>query len=437
MSLINKMLKELDRRHAGHQVGDADSGAQDVLNALRPVKERRLGSEMFWWILATMMLAMVAWLSWVMWQMMPRPIVTDKTLPVMARPATVNVGAGGLPATAPAPPVNAPAVAEQPAVPTSPPPTPPVAAPIRTVPANAAKSETTAAKPDILKLATEIATPIPERRVRVVPTAPKEASSPAQKPIAPAQDAGKVPGAATPARSVAPPAMQTLPQIAAVKPAPADTPAPPRSATPVVEPRIDRQASGRPADVAETLYRRAVGFINQGRVSEGIEELRGALGADPRHDSARQTLVALLLEQKRSEEAAGFLQQGLAVSPSNSGFTMLLARIMVEHQDVPGALSLLQKYAAAGAGNADYRAFTAALLQQQSRHKEAVDEYLAALRVAPQAGVWWVGLAISQEAMEKKSDAFESFQRARATRSLSPDVAAYAEQRVRQLQPAQ
>lgn len=125
------------------------------------------------------------------------------------------------------------------------------------------------------------------------------------------------------------------------------------------------------------------------------------------------------------------------MSPSNSGFTMLLARIMVEHQDVPGALALLQKYAAAGAGNADYRAFTAALLQQQSRHKEAVDEYLAALRIAPQAGVWWVGLAISQEAMEKKSDAFESFQRARATRSLSPDVAAYAEQRVRQLQPAQ
>jgi MSHA biogenesis protein MshN len=231
--------------------------------------------------------------------------------------------------------------------------------------------------------------------------------------------------------------MQTLPQIAAVKPASAETPAPLRPATPVVEPRIDRQASGRPAEVAETLYRRAVGFINQGRVSEGIEELRGALGADPRHDSARQTLVALLLEQKRSEEAAGFLQQGLAVSPSNSGFTMLLARIMVEHQDVPGALALLQKHAAAGAGNADYRAFTAALLQQQSRHKESVDEYLAALRIAPQTGVWWVGLAISQEAMEKKSDAFESFQRARATRSLSPDVAAYAEQRVRQLQPAQ
>ncbi|MCC6201976.1 MAG: tetratricopeptide repeat protein [Gammaproteobacteria bacterium] len=189
--------------------------------------------------------------------------------------------------------------------------------------------------------------------------------------------------------------------------------------------------------MAETLYRRAVGFINQGRVSEGIEELRGALVADARHDSARQTLVALLLEQKRSEEAAGFLQQGLAASPGNSGFAMLLARVMVEHQDAPGALALLQKYAAAGAGNADYRAFTAALLQQQSRHREAADEYLAALRISPQAGVWWVGLAISQEAMDRKGEAFESFQRARGTRSLSPEVAAYAEQRVRQLQPAQ
>ncbi|MGZ9026739.1 MAG: hypothetical protein ACXW2U_05690, partial [Telluria sp.] len=45
---------------------------------------------------------------------------------------------------------------------------------------------------------------------------------------------------------------------------------------------------------AETEYRRALAGLQEGRVHESIAALERALAIDPRHDSARQTLVGLL-----------------------------------------------------------------------------------------------------------------------------------------------
>ena len=47
---------------------------------------------------------------------------------------------------------------------------------------------------------------------------------------------------------------------------------------------------------AETEFRRAAVFLNQGRVSEAQAHLALALKADPAHAAARQAYVALLLE---------------------------------------------------------------------------------------------------------------------------------------------
>jgi MSHA biogenesis protein MshN len=301
------------------------------------------------------------------------------------------------------------------------------------------------ARPDALKLATEIATPIPTRRSKAtgetgsrVTSEPspvvKRSGNAAPKPAIPPVAVLTPPVPAAPTKSVAAPVPQSKD---AVRTPDAGLPAAVAVARPVgplSEPRIEKRDSVVAPQTAEGLYRRGVGLINQGRVSEGTEDLRGALSMDARHDAARQTLIAMLLDQKRQDEAAVYLQQGLALNPANTAFAMLLARIMVERQDVQGALSLLQKHAAAASNNAEYRAFEAALLQRQSRHKEAAEEYAAALRISPQAGMWWVGLGISQEALEQRAEALESFQRARQTRSLNADVLAYVDQRVKQLQ---
>ena len=70
----------------------------------------------------------------------------------------------------------------------------------------------------------------------------------------------------------------------------------------------------------------------------------------------------------------------------------------------------------------------------QSRHKEAVQHYQAAVRMAPNAGVWLMGLGISLEAEHQLSEAQEAFRRARGSNSLNPELTAFVDQRLRQIQ---
>jgi MSHA biogenesis protein MshN len=197
--------------------------------------------------------------------------------------------------------------------------------------------------------------------------------------------------------------------------------------------QIDKKVSGTSRDRAEIEYRRAVALVNQGRVSEGLDALRGVLLLDPGYEVARQMLVALYMEQRRTEDAIVVLQQGLEANSANNAFAMLLARLMVDRRDVAGALDVLRKFAPAAGRNAEYHAFTAALYQRLSRHEDAISEYRVALQLVPNSASWWAGLAISQEASDRRKEAANSYRRARET-GANGELLAYIEQRLKLLQ---
>jgi MSHA biogenesis protein MshN len=377
MSLINKMLRDLDKRHAasGALAGPATLGMSQHAH---PVAGRALASDMFWRIMAAAMLFAVGWVAWVVWQMMPRPVVTELVYQ-QAKPVPVASTAISDPA---------PRVAVAAAAPRA----EPIPAAVAPAPA-AAPRATGKGSVDMLRLATELTTPIPQRR-SASRSAPKAASAPAK--VASAQ--------------------------------------PVRAAEPAGKGTIDRRANTSAKYRADQEFRRAVNLVNQGRVAEGMDGFRNALEIDPAHEAARQTLVALLLEAKRVDEAATVLQAGLTVNPDNTGFAMLLARILVERNDVPNALFVLQRHAAPPNRNPDFHAFAAALYQRLGRHKEAIDQYETALRLAPSAGVWWVGLGISFQAAEQSKEALEAYTHAKSSGNLAPELLAFVDQRLKQLQ---
>ena len=145
-------------------------------------------------------------------------------------------------------------------------------------------------------------------------------------------------------------------------------------------------------------------------------------------------MVALQIESKRYDEAVQTLGEGIAASPKNIQFVMLLARLLVERNDAAGALAVLDKHGAGAEANPDFRAFRAALQQRMGRHAEAIEEYRAALALSPGTGQWWIGLGISQQAQAQGKDALESFRRAKGAGNLTPELVSYVDQRIRQLQ---
>lgn len=189
-----------------------------------------------------------------------------------------------------------------------------------------------------------------------------------------------------------------------------------------------------PKERAESEYRKALGLLGQGRQNEALAGFGAALQADPVHVNARLGLVDLLLEQQRLADAQAMLEEGLGLTPGQPQLTMRLARIQIERNDLRGASATLQKASAAAASNAEFHALHAAVLQRLTLHKDAVTEYQAALRLVPQAGVWWMGLGISLEADGRSAEAREAFQKARASGALSAELDRFVEQKLRQLQ---
>lgn len=420
MSIINRMLQELDRRHAAEGPSTAPGTSPGKLAGnVRTVKPARTGLSAFWWIAALVVLVAAAGVAYVTWYG-PYRQAASRVAPASPGPKTPAAPRGPAAAAPPAPgPASAPA---------APPATPPPGTPAT----QGAQAEAPLQQPpkvDMLRLATEIDTPVAERRAAPARAAPPRSSVDRET-----------------VRAKPPPA----PEKATAAPAQTPSPATPHAAQPAPSKpvaslhalrgaatdhgRIDKRVSQSTRDRAEGEFRRAMTFVNQGRMSEGMDGLRSALALDPTYEEARQTLVSLLLEAKRTDDAAVALEEGLSLNSFNSGFAMLLARIRVERGNLGGALDLLQKHESAAQANGEYRAFVAALLQRLNRHDEAIREYLAALTIAPGVGAWWIGLGISQEASSRGKEAAESFRRAKLTGTLNTNLAAYADQRLRQLQ---
>jgi MSHA biogenesis protein MshN len=236
-----------------------------------------------------------------------------------------------------------------------------------------------------------------------------------------------------PAAVAAPPAaLKDAPKAPAVAQVSRAADKPPAGTTAKAE--IEKQVrQPTPRELADHEYRKAASGLQQGRLAEAQEGFRAALNLHPGHHGARQGMVGLMLQSKSYGDAERALQEGIRLAPEQIGFAMTLARLQVDRGDTAGAVATLQGGAGHAHGSPDYLAFLAALLQRQGRHEDAIEQFNAALRGKPNTGVWWLGLGMSLQTLNRVAEAQEAYRRAKAS-NLNPELTAFADQRLRQLQ---
>lgn len=388
MSIINQMLQELEQRHAN---GAAAGSMAGQVRAAPQVRSTHAA----WWVAATLAVLLIGLLAWLWWR--PVPLAKPASSPAVTPPQLELKLAPDLHA------VPVPVALETPAVTSA----PPVAAAVEATPAVPAPIEekvvVNEAPGKIDSSRERVATPVP-------PVAPLASNKPAMAKKQGAEDTR--------------PATRSNAAVAA----------PGAAVAPEPSLMLDKKIRElTPQQQAENDYRKATGLVQQGRVAEAISLLEHVLQTDAKNAAARQTLIALLLNGKRQDEAARRAQDGLNLDPKQAGFAMILARLQIEKGEQQLAIATLQRTLPHALDRPEYQAFLAAVLQREGQHKEAVEQYLAALRKAPQNGLWWMGLGISLQADNRAAEAREAFSRARDSNNLSPELLAFVEQKLKQL----
>jgi len=491
MSVINKMLQDLDKRGAAAP-GGVEGTAQSP-PAPSPGSRRRAGGrEIAAW--ALVVLLAVGGVSVALWfwpespdeelkkgppaqvaevkpapaaqpapavQPAPAAVTTSEPKPVEAppkpeesppKPEVAPSKVEEIPA--PKPPASAAPAAPTATAPAPPPPTPP---PAPASPPSVAKTPPTPAPAAVVAQASVAPPPMKAKPAAPKPAAPVE--EPKVERRAPERKEGTItiskrPPAPAPLAAAEKTAPKARPKVAEAKVAPpvarevTEPPAKPAAApegpvasvtkpAPAVEDKgsisIEKQESSR-AELATREFRSALDLMNQGRVELALGTFAGALRLDPKHVATRQTMVVLLLERGRLADAQSVLRDGLAALPGHVEWAMLLARIQVDAGDAAGALATLEQALPHAKDRPDYHAFTGTLLQMQGRHRDAIASYEIAVRLSPTNGRWLTGLAISLEEEKRVPEAREAYGRALATRTLGQDLQAFVERKLGQLQ---
>lgn len=182
--------------------------------------------------------------------------------------------------------------------------------------------------------------------------------------------------------------------------------------------------------VRKRLYQKALNEAAGGRADLAIQHLETLLIKYPTDIPLRESLAKILLEHSKTERASKVLEVGMRDFPHHRPFTQLQARIFVNQGKLTQALQMLRAAAPTLDKDPEYYAFIAALYQRLNKPALAARLYNRLLHYQPRNSVWWTGLGISLEASGNLNAALDAYQRGEATGTLNAELQTYVENRI-------
>lgn len=417
MSLINKMLVDLDLRKDGEAVVHAP-----IYNDLRPAAGGPRAAATTRYRLPIIAAASAILLGTAYW--LYTPGTESPVVRAPAAPAERIALAPKTPVGEVASPPTVPQLAAPGAVATTPP-----AELVQNAPVQRAPVQMGSAAAPIAPVGAPVTAVIPSADPA---TTTQRASTPTPTPagvaMTPAPAAVKTPPAlTTPARVSVAKTTDAASTGVAKTPNAANIAAQPSAG----EPKFEKKTRVlTPRERAEELHRIASTQRSRGASSLAETNWRAALAAAGDFTPARAGLIGLVLASGRTDDAVALLQDGLQRTPAHYAFAQSLARLYVEQGNDAQALATLEASRAHATRDAEYQGFLAALYQRAQRYADAATAYDAALALRPQEPKWWVGSGIVREAQGDMAGAEAAYRRAQANPMLPVALSRFVQERL-------
>ena len=179
-------------------------------------------------------------------------------------------------------------------------------------------------------------------------------------------------------------------------------------------------------------FHTAADAYRKGALGEAERLLKDLLERDRGHHRARLLLARLHEDQGLDERAEEVLSRGLQHYPRHAPYASSYARLLARQGRDHTAIIALRKALPEGHGNAESHALLAGLHQRAGDPSAAAESYLAALRIKPTTGEWWMGLGLSSEQAGDERTAAQAYSRALRLR-LPGEVERYVRSRLLEL----
>ena len=145
-----------------------------------------------------------------------------------------------------------------------------------------------------------------------------------------------------------------------------------------------------------------------GKLTQATELWQQIRQLEPSRSEAYFELSRLAQVQRNDIAAVQILEQALASGIQDPKLSMALAALALKQQDWAKALSYLH-YEPDIFNYTDFYALKAAALQKTSQHPQAVQVFQQLARQQPEQARWWLGMALSYDAMSQSEQALHAY----------------------------
>ncbi|MGI3041919.1 tetratricopeptide repeat protein [Shewanella algae] len=193
------------------------------------------------------------------------------------------------------------------------------------------------------------------------------------------------------------------------------------------------QVSLTPAELSQKKLQQGLQAKDLGQLDKAMSAYAEALRLNDANHNARQELAALFYGRGELDKAAVLLRQGAESYPQQPTFWLLLARVQKARSELPLALASLQQIADGSELGREKWLLQAEIGQSLKDWPLVQQSYLSLIRQDASQGRWWLGLAYAQDASGDYDAAKASYQEALKRQGLSSDARDYIENRLAQI----
>jgi len=185
------------------------------------------------------------------------------------------------------------------------------------------------------------------------------------------------------------------------------------------------------AELIEQKLTQAENALSINNIAKAETLFEDILIIEPTYIMARKKLAALWFGRQSYGPALNLLSQGIAIAPQNSELRMMKARIHLKQGY--GLLAYKTLLPMALFENDEYQIFLANIAQKVKKYKTAISAYQVLIKMQPDVSRWYLGLAIVYDKSSQFMLAVESYTQALTRGDLSHSSIKFAQQRMQAL----